>query len=102
MAEEGLGGAPEDGLVVTVYARVTGGGFRGAVSIRRAGDEKPLELACELPEIFACAHLAQLAAGEFAIRARTTGTLLHVLEGWEKTRSDIRDADMKKAAIFNK
>ena len=91
MAEEGLGGAPADGLVVTVYARVTGGGFRGVVSVRRASNENPLELACELPEIFARTHLAQLSAGEFAIRARADGTLLHMLEGWEKSQSDITE-----------
>jgi len=91
MAEDRLGGPPDDGLVVTVYARVTGGGYRGAVSVRRAADDKPLELACELPEIYVRAHLAQLAAGEFALRARATGALLHMLEGWEKTQSDITE-----------
>jgi hypothetical protein len=86
MAEAGSGSPPDDGLVVTVYARVTGGGFRGALCVRRASDERPLELACELPEIFPQARLAQLAAGEFAVRARAAGTLLSMLEGWEQTR----------------
>ena len=89
MAEAGSGSPPDDGLVVTVYARVTGGGFRGAVSVRRASDDRPLELACELPEIFAQARLAHLAADEFAVRARTTGTLLRMLEGWEQIRPHI-------------
>lgn len=89
MGEAGSGSPPDDGLVVTVYARVTGGGFRGAVSVRRAGDDQPLELACELPEIFAQARLAHLAAGAFAVRARAAGSLLHMLEGWEQTQSRI-------------
>jgi len=85
MAEVESGSPPDDGLVVTVYARVTGGGFRGAVSVRRASDDQPLEMACELPQIFAQARLAYLAAAEFAVHARAAGTLLHMLEGWERT-----------------
>jgi hypothetical protein len=72
-----------DGLVVTVYARVTGGGYRGAVSVRRMHDTAALEMACELPEIFSHADRARAAATEFANGARVTGALLSMLEGWE-------------------
>jgi len=89
MAEAGSGSPPDDGLVVTVYARVTGGGFRGAVSVRRVSNDQPLEMACELPQIFPQARLASLAAGEFAVHARAAGTLLHMLEGWERIRLGI-------------
>ena len=89
MAEAGSGNLPDDGLVVTVYARVTGGGFRGAISVRRGSDEQPLELACELPQIFAQARLAHLATSEFAVRARADGTLLKMLENWERAHSQM-------------
>lgn len=72
-----------DGLVVTVYARVTGGGYRGSVSVRRADNLVALELACELPQIFSEADAARAAAADFADGARVTGTLLRMLEAWE-------------------
>lgn len=75
-----------DGLVVTVYARVTGGGYRGAVSVRRLDDQAPLELACELPEIFSQPGPACAAAADFAQGARATGALMQMLEGWEFAR----------------
>jgi len=75
-----------DGLVVTIYARVTGGGYRGAVSVRRIHDTTVLEMACELPEIFAQADRARAAAADFANGARATGALLRMLEGWEDAR----------------
>ncbi|QEI06081.1 hypothetical protein FXN63_09710 [Pigmentiphaga aceris] len=72
-----------DGLVVRIYARITGGGYRGAVGIRRATDDDTLELACELPEIFSRSELACQAAAEFLGRASISGVLLHMLESWE-------------------
>jgi hypothetical protein len=75
-----------DGLVITVYARVTGGGYRGAVSIRRRDDTAPLELAFELPEIFSQPEPACAAAADFADGARATGALMRMLEAWEDAR----------------
>jgi hypothetical protein len=75
-----------DGLVITIYARVTGGGYRGAVTVRRTHDTSVLEMACELPEIFPRAEPAKAAAADFANGARATGALLRMLEGWEDAR----------------
>jgi hypothetical protein len=72
-----------DGLIVTVYARVTGGGYRGAISVRRADCLAAMELACELPQIFVEAAAARGAAADFAEGARIAGTLLRMLEAWE-------------------